>query len=205
MILIISTGMYHICGEFIPGKEINWQDTPDLMEAAKQSLIFRGDEGAGWSLAWKISFWARFRDGNHAWQMVQTLLRPFGQIGPGKKSNESYRGGSYPNLLDACPPFQIDGNFGGAAGIVEMLIQSHLGNIDMLPALPDAIPEGHIRGIRARGGFELDFNWSEDKLTSLKVISNAGYAFSVRYEDKTFTSETHKGEVLTFDGNLKKI
>ena len=194
----------HLWGVY-PGHEINWQDTPEFMEAAKQSLIARGDEGAGWSLAWKISFWARFRDGNHAWQMVQTLLRPFGQFGPGKKSNESYRGGSYPNLLDACPPFQIDGNFGGAAGIVEMLIQSHLGSIDILPALPDEIPEGQISGIRAHGGFELDFAWSDSNLTSVRVISNAGMPLSIRYEDKIYISETRKGEVLTFDGNLKKI
>jgi alpha-L-fucosidase 2 len=188
-----------------PGKEINWQDTPELMEAAKKSLIARGDEGAGWSLAWKINFWARFRDGDHAWEMVRMLLRPFGKLGPGTKSNESYRGGSYPNLFDACPPFQIDGNFGGAAGIVEMLMQSHLGKIDILPALPAAIPNGHIAGIRSRGGFELEFNWAEGKLTSLKVISSAGYPLSVRYKDKSFTSDTGKGEILTFDGNLNKI
>jgi alpha-L-fucosidase 2 len=194
----------HLWGVY-PGKEINWQDTPELMEAAKQSLIFRGDEGAGWSLAWKISFWARFRDGNHAWQMVRTLLRPFGQFGPGEKTNESYRGGSYPNLLDACPPFQIDGNFGGAAGIVEMLIQSHLGSIDLLPALPDEIPEGHIRGICARGGFELDFTWSAGKLASVRVISRAGMPISIRYEDKIYLSETQKGEVIKLDGNLKKL
>ena len=194
----------HLWGVY-PGKEINWQDTPELMEAAKQSLIFRGDEGAGWSLAWKISFWARFRDGNHAWQMVRTLLRPFGKFGPGEKTNESYRGGSYPNLLDACPPFQIDGNFGGAAGIVEMLIQSHLGSIDLLPALPDGIPEGHIRGICARGGFELDFTWAESKLKSVKVISRAGMPLSIHYEDKIYISETQKGEVIILDGNLKKL
>lgn len=194
----------HLWGVY-PGKEINWQDTPELMEAARQSLIFRGDEGAGWSLAWKISFWARFRDGNHAWKMVQTLLRPFGKLGPGEKSNESYRGGSYPNLLDACPPFQIDGNFGGAAGIVEMLIQSHLGRIDILPALPDEIPQGNIRGIRARGGFELDLKWADGKLASLTVVSNAGMPLSIRYKDKNYVSETQKGEILAFDGNLKKL
>jgi alpha-L-fucosidase 2 len=194
----------HLWGVY-PGHEINWQDTPEFMEAAKQSLIARGDEGAGWSLAWKISFWARFRDGNHAWQMVQTLLRPFGKIEPGKKSNESYHGGTYPNLMDACPPFQIDGNFGGAAGIVEMLMQSHLGSIDILPALPDEIPQGLIRGIRARGGFELDFKWAEGRLTSLKVISNGGMPLSIRYKDREYISETRKGEVLKFDGNLKKM
>jgi alpha-L-fucosidase 2 len=194
----------HLWGIY-PGKEINWKDTPELMEAAKKSLIARGDEGAGWSLAWKINFWARFREGDHAWQMVHMLLRPFGQLGPRKNSNESYRGGSYPNLFDACPPFQIDGNFGGAAGIVEMLLQSHLGEIDILPALPDAIPEGHISGIRARGGFTLEYTWKDLKLTSLNVISNAGYPLTVRYADKVFTSDTQKGEVLRFDGNLKKI
>jgi alpha-L-fucosidase 2 len=137
--------------------------------------------------------------------MVRTLLRPFGQFGPGEKTNESYRGGSYPNLLDACPPFQIDGNFGGAAGIVEMLIQSHLGSIDLLPALPDEIPEGHIRGICARGGFELDFTWSAGKLASVRVISTAGMPLSIRYEDKIYISETQKGEVIKLDGNLKKL
>jgi alpha-L-fucosidase 2 len=175
------------------------------MEAARKSLIFRGDEGAGWSLAWKISFWARFRDGNHAWQMVRTLLRPFGQFGPGEKTNESYRGGSYPNLLDACPPFQIDGNFGGAAGIAEMLLQSHLDAIDILPALPEDIPNGYIKGMRARGGFEMEFGWAGGKLYKVIVISRAGYPLSLRYGDKSFSSPTKKGQVLKFDGNLKRI
>ena len=183
-----------------PGKEINWEDTPDLMNAAKQSLIARGDEGTGWSLAWKINFWARFRDGNHAWNMVQMLLRPTGQIG-----TKMTGGGSYPNLFDAHPPFQIDGNFGGASGIVEMLMQSHLSAIDILPALPDAVPDGHIRGLRARGGFELDFEWKGGKLTRLKVISTAGYPLNLRYGDKTIAMPTKKGEVLQFNQDLKKI
>lgn len=184
-----------------PGKEINWQDTPELMNAAKQSLIYRGDEGTGWSLAWKINFWARFRDGNHAWQMASMLMRPVRQPGTKKMTGS----GSYPNLFDAHPPFQIDGNFGGAAGIAEMLMQSHLGSLDILPALPDAVPDGHVKGMRARGGFELEFKWTGGKLESLNVISNAGYPLSIRYADKTFSSTTRKGEVLKFDGNLEKV
>ena len=189
----------HLWGVY-PGKEITWQDTPDLMNAAKQSLIARGDEGTGWSLAWKINFWARFRDGDHAWNMVQMLLRPTEQ-----KGTKMSGGGSYPNLFDAHPPFQIDGNFGGASGIVEMLMQSHLNSIDILPALPVSIPEGRIRGVRARGGFELDFEWKEGKLTTLKVISVAGYPLSLRYGEKTFMQPTRKGEVLLFNQELKKI
>jgi alpha-L-fucosidase 2 len=194
----------HLWGVY-PGNEINWKETPDLMEAAKTSLISRGDEGTGWSLAWKINFWARFKDGNHAWKMVQMLLRPQGQSSGQATGGGSSGGGSYPNLFDAHPPFQIDGNFGGAAGIVEMLLQSHLGEIDILPALPEGIPNGYIKGIRARGGFELEYSWSEGELQSVKVISNAGYPLSINYRDKSFTSPTKKGEVLHFDGNLRKI
>ena len=183
-----------------PGKEINWRETPELMDAAKKSLIARGDEGTGWSLAWKINFWARFRDGDHAWNMVQMLLRPTGQ-----KGTKMTGGGSYPNLFDAHPPFQIDGNFGGASGIVEMLMQSHLNAIDILPALPSAIPDGHIRGVRARGGFDLDFEWKEGKLISLKVLSNSGYALALRYGDKTFSAPTKKGEILLFNQELKRL
>jgi alpha-L-fucosidase 2 len=188
-----------------PGKEINWKETPDLMEAAKKSLIARGDEGTGWSLAWKINFWARFRDGDHAWKMVQMLLRPQGQSKSAATGGGHTGGGSYPNLFDAHPPFQIDGNFGGAAGIVEMLLQSHLDAIDLLPALPGAIPNGYIKGIRARGGFELEFGWDSGKLNTLKVISKAGLPLTLRYGDKTFSSPTKRGQIMKFDGDLKKI
>ncbi len=189
----------HLWGVY-PGKEINWQETPDLMEGARQSLIARGDEGTGWSLAWKINFWARFRDGDHAWNMVQMLLRPAGQTGM-KMSG----GGSYPNLFDAHPPFQIDGNFGGAAGIVEMLLQSHLDAIDILPALPSALPQGHIRGIRARGGFDLDFEWKGGELVKLKVLSTAGKILKLRYRNKSCTYPTKKGGVLLFNRDLKVL
>jgi alpha-L-fucosidase 2 len=194
----------HLWGVY-PGKEINWKETPELMDAAKTSLIARGDEGTGWSLAWKINFWARFRDGNHAWKMVKMLLRPQGQTASLANGGGSAGGGSYPNLFDAHPPFQIDGNFGGAAGIAEMLLQSHLDAIDILPALPDGIPDGNIKGIMARGAFELKFSWTGGKLTSLKVISKAGSPLSLRYKCKTYTSKTKKGQVLEFNGDLMKI
>jgi alpha-L-fucosidase 2 len=194
----------HLWGVY-PGREINQEENPELLEAAKTSLIARGDEGTGWSLAWKINLWARFRDGNHAWKMVSMLLRPQGKSMQQATGGGSAGGGSYPNLFDAHPPFQIDGNFGGAAGIAEMLLQSHLDAIDILPALPEGIPEGHVRGIRARGGFDLEFEWSSGKLKKLKVISTSGSPLFIRYADKEYRSETSRGEVLTFDGDLTKL
>ncbi|HPB12426.1 MAG TPA: glycoside hydrolase N-terminal domain-containing protein [Bacteroidales bacterium] len=188
-----------------PGKEINWKDNPEFMEAARKSLEARGDEGTGWSLAWKINFWARFREGNHTWQMVRMLLRPQGMPAARATGGGSSGGGSYPNLFDAHPPFQIDGNFGGAAGIAEMLIQSHLDEIDILPSLPDAVPSGKIRGIRARGGFELDFEWDEGKLIDLKVKSVSGMPLFLNYNGFIFSSDTKKGEVLHFDGQLNRL
>lgn len=185
-----------------PGKEINRDDTKELMEAAKVSLLARGDEGTGWSLAWKINLWARFLDGDHAWKMVGMLLRPALKANAKTSGGGSSGGGSYPNLFDAHPPFQIDGNFGGAAGIAEMLLQSHLSSIDILPALPSAIPEGKIKGIRARGGFELDFEWSQGKLVALKVVSHEGCPLSIRYNGRKFSSGTKKGKSYMFDGNL---
>jgi hypothetical protein len=188
----------HLWGIY-PGKEITW-DTPELMNAAKQSLIYRGDDGTGWSLAWKVNFWARFLDGDHTWNMVQMLLRPM--IVDGKRMSG---GGSYPNLFDAHPPFQIDGNFGGAAGIAEMLLQSHTDTIDLLPALPSAIPSGSITGIRARGGFELDYNWEQGKLSSVTITSKAGSPLKLKYGNKTYSSDTKTGEKIKLDGDLKRI
>ena len=176
-----------------PGNEINWDETPEMTKAARQSLLYRGDEGTGWSLAWKINFWARFKDGEHALKMVKMLLRP-----------ASGAGGSYLNLFDAHPPFQIDGNFGGSAGMAEMLLQSHTKYIDLLPALPQELPEGNIRGIKARGGFELDFSWKEGKLKTLKVISTAGNPLVLRYENQTISIPTKKGDVYQFDEDLKQ-
>ncbi|MDN5204573.1 glycoside hydrolase family 95 protein [Fulvivirgaceae bacterium BMA10] len=182
-----------------PGNEINWKDTPDLMKAARQSLIFRGDEGTGWSLGWKINFWARFLDGNHTYKLIHMLLSP------AEEPQRKLRGGSYPNLFDAHPPFQIDGNFGGAAGIVEMLVQSHLGTIDILPALPDALPDGNIAGVCARGGFELSFDWKNGELQNIEIKSKAGKKCKLRYKNRSVDFNTEQGKTYKFNGKLKKI
>jgi len=178
-----------------PGDDITWSQ-PDLMNAAKQSLIMRGDEGTGWSLAWKINFWARLQDGNHTYKLISMLLSPAEH--PGRK----IRGGSYPNLFDAHPPFQIDGNFGGTAGMVEMLIQSHDGFIHLLPALPDALPDGSISGVRARGGFILDFSWADGTLTEVKVVSTVGGTCFLKYKNQTVEIKTEADTKQYFDGNL---
>ncbi len=177
----------HLWGEY-PGNEINWDETPALMRAARQSLIYRGDEATGWSIGWKMNCWARFRDAEHAYLLVKMLLSP--------AENGS---GSYPNLFDAHPPFQIDGNFGGAAGIAEMLLQSHTAFIDLLPALPVEWPEGTIKGICARGGFMLDFSWRNGLLKSLRVQSLAGLPCRLRYAGKVYGFDTKKGKTYEID------
>ncbi len=188
----------HLWGVY-PGSEINWEQTPELMKAARQSLIFRGDEGTGWSLGWKINFWSRFLDGNRTYKLIHMLLSP------AEEPQRNIRGGSYPNLFDAHPPFQIDGNFGGAAGVVEMLIQSHLDIIDLLPALPDALPDGDIAGVCARGGFELSFTWKDGRLQKVNVRSKAGKVCTLRYKNRTVAFDTKKGASYSLDGQLDKL
>lgn len=180
-----------------PGNEINWEETPELMKAAQQSLEYRGDNGTGWSLAWKINFWSRFRDGNRAYSLMHRLLSP------AEIPERKIRGGSYPNLFDAHPPFQIDGNFGGAAGILEMMVQSHMGKIDLLPALPDALPSGKISGLVARGAFELSLTWKDMKLESVEILSKKGGDCELQYNGKSINFKTEAGKNYKFNGKLE--
>lgn len=179
-----------------PGDDITWEKSPELMQAARQSLLFRGDDGTGWSLAWKINFWARFLEGDRAYDLIRMLLRIK------EEANVNWSGGSYINLFDAHPPFQIDGNFGGAAGIVELLVQSHQGFIELLPALPSAMPDGYIKGVCARGGFELDMKWKDGNLEELTVLSKAGMPCKLKYDGEEYTFDTRKGELYVWGKNF---
>lgn len=185
-----------------PGNEIHPLTTPELAEACKVTLAHRGDGGTGWSRAWKINFWARLLDGDHAFLLLKNLMVPAGM----KEVNYGgAAGGLYPNLFDAHPPFQIDGNFGATSGITEMLLQSHLRDDqghyfqDVLPALPSNLSSGKIRGIKGRGGFKMDITWNDSELVQLKVKSLLGNKLSVRYDGKIIETETKPGQTFTFN------
>ena len=174
-----------------PGRQIIPEQQPELAAACQRTLEIRGDGGTGWAMAWKINFWARLHDGNHAFGMLKNGLRYV------DATQVSVRGGgTYANLFDAHPPFQIDGNFGGTAGITEMLLQSHAGYIHLLPALPDNWQSGSIKGVRARGGFTIDMEWKESRITRLSVTSHSGGTCRIREATSPHEEviETEKGK-----------
>ena len=174
-----------------PGRQITRATTPELAEAARVSLQARGDKSTGWSRAWKINFWARLWDGDHAYTMLRSLLNVVRET---KTIYGESGGGVYQNLFDSHPPFQIDGNFGATAGFCEMLVQSHTGAIQLLPALPKAWPGGKVTGLCARGGFELEMNWDDGHLTKAVIHSKSGLPCRVVCGNKIWEFNTTAGK-----------
>jgi alpha-L-fucosidase 2 len=187
----------HLWGLY-PGNEISPETTPALAAAARKTLETRSDEGLGWSLAFKALLWARLGDGDHAWKLVRNALAP----AYGLNIRYDKGGGVYPNLFDACPPFQIDGNFGVTAAIAEMLLQSEEGRIRLLPALPEAWKDGMVAELRARGGFEINMAWKDGHLIAVTIKSSEGGTCHVYYAGKATMLKMKKGDTVGLDGTL---
>ena len=178
----------HLWGMY-PGRQITADGTPDLFKAVRTSLEARGDESTGWSMGWKVCLWARLLDGNHAYKLIQDQLKPARSRGFGGS------GGTYNNLFDAHPPFQIDGNFGCTAGIAEMLVQSHTGKVVLLPALPDVWKDGTVKGLQCRGGFIIEeLTWKDGKPAIVKVRSTVGGKLDIAWNGSEQSLDTKAGK-----------
>jgi alpha-L-fucosidase 2 len=187
-----------------PGNQITPEGTPELAAAVVKSLEARGDGGTGWSRAWKINFWARLHDGNHAFTLLKNLLDPVYDVG----FNYTNKGGTYPNLFCAHPPFQMDGNWGGCAGIAEMFLQSHAGFIHIIPALPDRFSEGSFSGLRVRGGGIISAEWKGKKLVKASLTAENNGAFKIKipeYVEGFTTTINGKKITLNMENNMLPV